>query len=121
MFPPVFTTLNQPQLQVFVGVDPARIYDFGSAPQGVQCPYIVFSAVSNDPLEQISGAPCSDFDVIQIDMYAQSREEVRNMAQVVRDLLDEQGCSNKLNIQMYEPDTGLYRVGFEVLFIINNF
>lgn len=121
MFPPVFTTLNQPELQAFVGTDPVRMYDFGTAPQSVERPYITFTAVSNAPHEQISGAPCSDADTVQIDMYADSREQVRAMARVVRQILDNAGWSNRLNLQMYEPDTGLFRISMDCDFITDNF
>ena len=121
MFPPVFTTLNQPELQAFVGADPVRMYDFGTAPQSVERPYIIFTSISNAPHEQISGAPCSDVDVVQIDMYADSREQVRAMARVVRQILDNAGWSNRLNLQMYEPDTGLFRISMDCDFITDNF
>ena len=68
MLPNVFPVLNTPEIQALVG-NPSRIYDFGSAPPGAKTPYITFWSASGIPHGQLSGAPCSDFDTIQIDIY----------------------------------------------------
>ena len=117
MFPQIFKILNVPALQSKVGAAPARIYDFGVAPADVQKPYIVLQQVANDRLDNVSDAPCGDIDTIQLDIYADTREEVRELARAVRGLLDASGLSNRLILQLQEPDTLLYRVGMEVAFI----
>lgn len=119
MLPPVFKTLNIPDIQQFVGSNPARIYDFGHAPDGTAVPYIVFSQVAGAPHEQISGAPESDSDLVQIDCYADDRGQIRALASAVQAALDGAGQSNRISVQLYEGDTQLYRIGFDVDWIAN--
>lgn len=113
MLPPIFKTLNIPSIQDFVGVNPARIYDFGHAPDGTAAPYIVFFQVAGRPHAQISGAPESDSDLVQVDCYAE-RGRIRSLAKAVQAALDEAGQSNRMVLQSYDNDTQLCRIGFEV-------
>ena len=117
MLPPIFRTLNIPAIQALVGTNPARIYDFGHAPDGTAAPYIVFFQVGGAPHEQISGAPESDTDTVQIDCYAKDRAQIRALAKAVQTALDAAGQSNKLVVQGFDVDTGLYRIGLETSWI----
>lgn len=122
MLPAVFPVLNIPAIRAYVGV-PARIYDFGDAPQDVVKPYITFQNISDTPHNQLSGAPCADFDSIQIDIYAgpeeSGRASIRALARLVRDALDSAGIASRLIIQKREPDTKLFRISIEADFITN--
>ena len=122
MLPNVFPVLNTPEIQALVG-NPSRIYDFGSAPPGAKAPYITFLNVSGIPHDQISGAPCSDSDTVQIDIYAGPQEsgkaQIRKLATLVRDALDGAGIANRLIIQGRDNDTRLFRVSLEADFISN--
>ncbi len=122
MLPNVFPVLNTPEIQAIVG-NPSRIYDFGSAPQDTVKPYITFWNVSGIPHDQLSGAPCSDFDTIQIDIYAgphdSAKAQIRKLATLVRDALDGAGIANRLIIQGRDNDTRLFRVSLEADFINN--
>lgn len=117
MFPPIFKILNVPVVQAKVGADPVRIYDFGSAPADVQKPYMVFQQVANERLNNVSDAPCGDVDSIQLDIYAETREAARDVARVVRTVLDLAGITHHLILQLQEPETQLYRVGFELNYL----
>lgn len=123
MLPNVFATINVPAVQAYVGSVPPRIYDFGSAPQGVVAPYITFSDAADAPYDQISGPPCGDFDTVEIDMYAgpddSQKAVIRALARAVRDVLDSAGIANRLIIQTRETDTKLFRISIEADFITN--
>lgn len=122
MLPNVFPVLNTPEIQALVG-NPSRIYDFGSAPPKAKTPYITFWNVSGIPHDQLSGAPCSDFDAVQIDIYAgpsdSGRAQVRELARLVQSALDNAGIANRLIIQGRDNDTRLFRVSLEADFISN--
>ena len=122
MLPNVFPVLNTPEIQALVG-NPSRIYDFGSAPPEAKAPYITFWNVSGIPHDQLSGAPCSDFDTIQIDIYAgphdSAKAQIRKLATLVRDALDGAGIANRLIIQGRDNETRLFRVSLEADFINN--
>ncbi|RPD90515.1 DUF3168 domain-containing protein [Neisseria weixii] len=114
MLPPIFKTLNTPDIRQMVGENPVRIYDFGHAPDGTLPPYIVFTQISGAPYEQISGVPSADKDLVQIDCYTADRVGCRRLAQLVQTALDNVGQSNRMIIQDYESETALYRIGLEV-------
>ncbi len=114
MFPAIFPILDTPSIQAYVGSNPARIFDFGVAPEETPPPYIIHSWVVDQPYEQLSGPPTADLMMVQIDCYCSTMNEARGLARVMRQRLDEVGLSNRLIIQTYEHDTKLYRVGFEV-------
>ena len=117
MLPPVFETLSQPPVQQYVGTNPTRIFDFGASPANVLRPYIVFSQISGNPSDNISDAPRVDFDAVQIDAYGEDRAQIRALGKAVQAALDDAGVANRLSIQTFEPETGLYRIGFDADFI----
>lgn len=123
MQPPVFPTLSTPAVKALVGSKPVKIYDFDSAPQNVQPPYITWSMVVGQPYDHLSGPPQTDFETVQIDCYAgkeeESRAQARALATAVRDALDAAGVHNRVIIQTRETETKLFRVSIEADFITN--
>lgn len=123
MLPPVFPTLNTLAVQALVGTVPVRIYDFDSAPQNVQTPYIAWSMVLGQPFDHLSGPPQADFETVQIDCYTgpsdAGRAQARALAVAVRNALDAAGVHNRVVIQTRETDTELFRVSIEADFITN--
>lgn len=119
MFPPIFQTLNVADIRAFVGSQPVRIFDFGFAPDGTVYPYITFQQVSGQPFEQISGLPCADRDVVQVDCWAKNRTEVRQLARIVQNVFEAAGQGCRLIGQGYEVDTQVYRVAFEVDWLVS--
>ena len=120
MFAPVLKTISTPAVTAIVG---DRIFSSGMAPQGVITPYITWFVVDGQPYDQISGAPCGDSDLIQIDCYAgpDDRQEkvCIDLAKAVRDALDAAGQVNRLIINHRETDTRLFRIGQQVDFILS--
>ena len=119
ILPPVFRFLNVPSVTAFVGANPVRIYRHGSAPQDTPRPYITWFSVAGQPYDQISGAPCGDFDSVQIDCWSMDDIQVESMATAVRDALDSGGIANRLIVDNRETDTKLYRIGIAADFIRN--
>jgi hypothetical protein len=123
MFPSVFKTLGTTAIKAIVGTNPVRIYDFDAAPQGVVPPYITWLEVTGQPNDQLSGAPGSDRDTVQIDCYAGPDENARAVARslglAVRDALDAAGYYNRLVLSTREETTKLFRVSIEADFITN--
>lgn len=115
MFPPVYQTLRASAAVVAIVGD--RIGAHGEVPQDTARPYITWFVVAGQPQDQISGAPCADFDAIQIDCWHQTDAGIRALATSVRDAIDAVGVSNRVRVNLREPDTKLYRVGIEADFI----
>lgn len=114
---PVFKTLNTPEIQKHVGVNPARIYAFGKAVQNVQSPYITWQLVSSQPYNRLSRAPSADRVMVQIDCYAASEAAASALALSVRSALDNAKAHNEVSLQTYDTDANLYRVCFTATFI----
>jgi hypothetical protein len=91
-----------------------RIYRHGSAPQAVVVPYLTWFLVTGTPEDQLSGAPCSDVDTIQIDVWHNTDTGVEALAYAVRDALDVAGHSNRFVVNTRETDTKIYRIAVQV-------
>jgi len=115
MFPNVYATLRaNATVQTIVG---EKIGRHGSMPQDEAAPYITWFVVADQPHDNLSDPPPSDFNTVQIDCWSEDDKQVATMARAVRDALDAAGVLNRLRIDTREPDTKLYRVGIEADFI----
>lgn len=94
-----------------------RIYRHGSAPQNVVKPYITWFLVSGIPENNISSAPCSDRDTVQIDCWCEGDTDVETLAYAVQSVLDSNMIANRIVIDSRENDTKLYRIALEADFI----
>ena len=117
MLPAVLLTLQTPAVLAIVGGDPVRIFRHGAAPQDTEKPYVTWFEVAGQPYDQLSGTPCGDFDSVQIDCWAKSDMQVEQLAKAVRDAVDAAGISNRLVVNLRDPDTKLFRIGLEADFI----
>lgn len=115
MFPPVYATLRANATVLSTVAD--RISRHGDIEQDATRPYITWFIVSDQPHDEISGPPCSDFITTQIDCWHQTDAGIASLAEAVRDALDAAGVHNRVRINGREPDTRLYRVGIEADFI----
>ncbi|KRD71448.1 DUF3168 domain-containing protein [Lysobacter sp. Root96] len=114
MLPPVYQTIQSPELSAIVG---DKIGRHGSIEQGTQAPYVTWSLVSGQPYDQLSGTPPSDFMPTQIDSWSMDDAQVEVMASTIRTSLDAARICNRIVINQREPDTKLYRIGIEADFI----
>lgn len=115
MLPKVYGLLYaQPAISGAVG---NRIYRHGYALDSPQRPYITWFLVSGSPENQLSGAPCTDFDLVQIDVWSDKDSQVEQIAYVVRDALDAAGHANRFIMNTFDKDTKLFRIGISAEFI----
>lgn len=115
MLPKVYELLYaQPAISGAVG---NRIYRHGYALDSPQRPYITWFLVAGNPEDQLSGVPCTDFDLVQIDAWSDKDSQVEQIAYAVREALDAAGHANRLIMNTFDKDTKLYRIGIEVNFI----
>ena len=115
MLPNVYQTIRQNS--TVVSTVGTRIYRHGSAPQNVQKPYITWFLVSGNPYDNVSAAPCGDRDMVQIDCWSETDEQVETLAYAVRSALDSNLITNRMVINSRENDTKLYRIAIEADFI----
>jgi len=111
MMPPVFTILkSDPSVFAIVGT---RIYRHADAPQGVLKPYIVWSIITGMPDLQLSGAPLSDMDTVQIDCLSQTDSGVEDLAYAIRNALDNARIANRITLNGRDNETRLYRISID--------
>ena len=107
MIPDIFTILNQPSVNAFVG---SRIYGAGHAGDSPQYPYITWQVISGQPNNLLSEAPTIDNARVQINIWSRSESEVRQAAEAARDVLDLFGYQSILIGPQKDPDTKSYRI-----------
>lgn len=115
MLPLVYRLLrSNPEIKQAVG---KAIYRHGIAPLDAPRPYITWFLVSNRPELQLSGTPCTDFDLIQVDVWSEGDAEVERIAGLVRGTFEAEGLAVRVVVNSFEDETKLYRIGLEVDFI----
>jgi hypothetical protein len=115
MLPAVYSLLRQDATVLSIVAN--RIYRHGSAPQETSKPYITWFVVMGMPEVQLSGAPCSDFDTVQIDCWSNQDAQIETLGYAVRKALDDAKIVNRIVQNNREDDTRLYRIGIEADFI----
>ena len=118
MNPPVFSTAKaSPAVLATLGSSPTRLWPFGQAPQNETRPYAVWQVVYGNPDNSLSCIPKEDLFGVQIDAYAKTVSDAREVAEVLRDAYE--ASYNQVtawNGEDWEPATGLWRVSFTVEF-----
>lgn len=110
---------TDPDCIALLGSDPLRFTPFGLAEQGSERPYCVHQILAGTPYNQLGGLPPADHFSVQIDAYADRAIAAEQAATAVLTALERDSrCTvTDWGMQHYEPDTRLYRVGFDVDFI----
>lgn len=120
MYPPVFTLATaSAAVTSLLGSNPTRLYPFGEAPQGVTKPYAVWQLVGGVPENYLGNLPDADNYSVQVDAYAPTATEARNVAEALRDVYEPNGYITNWNGERRDPDTNNYRVSFDVDFIVH--
>lgn len=119
MFPPIFQVCAAaPAVTALIGSSPVRLYPFGEAPEGVTLPYVAWQIVGGAPENFINEAPDADTFNIQVDVYAANAESARQVAQAVRDAVQNRAHIVGLNGEGRDPETRNYRYGFSIDWIV---
>lgn len=115
MYPPIFETCAaDPDVQTNIGVTPTRFYQFGEAPPKVLLPYAVWQTVSGFPENYINEVPDIDRHSIQIDVYASTAAQARDVAKALRDAIEPYAHVTSWRGEDRDPDTRNFRISFDV-------
>lgn len=115
MFPPVFeTAVASPDVIAWLGVGPTRLFLFGEATQKTQKPYAVWQVVGGSPENYLANPPNVDHWVTQIDVYAETSDDVRAVAEALRDAFQAVAYVTGWRGESRSPETTLYRYSFDV-------
>lgn len=122
MFPPIFPTIAaSSSVKALIGSNPVRFYQFGmNTTQPQVYPYAVWQRVFGQPNNFLGDVPDSDNYTVQVDVYAKSANEARNVALALRDALEQPLTSYITNWlgESIDPDIGNYRFTFQNEWIV---
>lgn len=120
MYPPIFEVCAaDPAVTALLGTDPVRLFPFGEAPQDSDRPYAVWQVVTGAPENYVNQIPDIDSWTVQIDVYAPSVAESRNIAQVLRNAVEPEAHVVLWGGEYREPTTNFYRYSFDVDWFTN--
>lgn len=127
MTPPIFETVDVTGVQAVLktGNGPLRFYMFGRAPQlpaeKPVYPYAVWQLSYGAPENYLNERPDVDSLGVQVDVYAspqQGSAVARQVAQALRDALEDACYITAWRGESVDPETGNFRFGFDCDWIV---
>lgn len=91
-----------------------RLYPFGEAPQDDAKPYAVWQVVYGSPENYLGNLPDIDSYGIQVDVYAKTASEARNVAMALRNAIEPVAHVVGWDGESRDPATRAYRHSFTV-------
>lgn len=95
-----------------------RIYPFGTAPQDVVKPYVVYQEIAGNPFNMLSCRPKDDRVVLQVDVYALKPDDSTKVARAIRYAIETESYILAYRGEIREPETKAYRTSFDVDWIV---
>lgn len=119
MFAPIYETLNTPQIQALLG-SPIRLFSFGDAGDGpVAKPYVLWQTISGEPENYLGTRPNVDSLSIQVDVYADSADQAREVTRAVVDRLEAVAYVVAWRGESRDRETRDWRVSFDVDWLVH--
>lgn len=123
MIPPIFPAINaSSDVKALIGASPVRFWSFDSAPrkgeQFYALPYCTWQLVSGLPENNLDSPACMDAATTQIDVWAATIASARDVANKCRTALESVAYVTRWGGEEKETETGLYRISFDVEWII---
>lgn len=78
------------------------------APQGATFPRILYSLVTSNPANGFD-VPVIDNALVSIDVYATTRQQMRQLADAVRVALETTGLMRGVILEEFQPESKVYR------------
>jgi hypothetical protein len=120
MYPPIFEIVSaDSDVQTNLGTSPTRFYPFGEAPPRVQKPYAVWQMITGFPENYLGQVPDLDAYSIQVDIYAETADGARDVAQALRNAIEPSAHIIAWRGEERDPDTRNYRVSFDVDWLVS--
>lgn len=124
MLPNLFPLLAASSaVTAIIGSNPVRFYRHGSAPQGVQAPYVTHRAIDMIPLNTLSDVPRADRSRVQISCWSDNAGTgsagVETLAKAVRDAIEPRWDVEDFRVLGQDPETMRYRIDLDVLVFVH--
>jgi hypothetical protein len=115
MFPPIFSVVSSDaNVLAVLGANPVRFFLFGLATPATPKPYAVWQTIGGSPENYLDRRPDIDSYVLQVDIYGTTAAQCREAARAVRDAIELHCHITSWRGESRDPETGLYRLGFDV-------
>jgi len=115
MYAPLFAIASASStVKALIGSNPVRCYPFGSAPQGVALPYVVWQSIPGRPENYLGDLPDVDKFGIQVDVYGMTESSSRAVAQSLRDVIEPVAHITAWRGESTDPETLHKRFSFDV-------
>lgn len=117
MYPPIFAVCAaSPAVRALLGEGDGtvKLFLFGLAPQNVKTPYAVWQTIGGLPENYITNVPDIDSFSVQVDVYASSAAEAREVAAALRDAIEPHAHVVGWRGDSRDPETKNYRYSFDV-------
>lgn len=108
-----------PTVQALLGGALPRIYPFGSAPQEVAKPYVVYQWIGGSPFNMINCRPDADRASLQVDVYGLTTQSTTTVAKAIRNAIELDSYITGYRGDMRDEETKLYRTSFDVDWLVN--
>ena len=118
MVPPLYPILSVNAAVVALLGAPIRCYPFGSAPQGVQDPYVVWQVIGGSPENYLQDRPDADSYDVQLDVYGRDESDVLAVARTIRDAVETRAHISRWGGHSQDPSTKRWRINFDVAFVV---
>ena len=113
--PPIYETARQSADVLTLLGDPTRLYGFGENDDiPAVMPYAVWQQISGRPENFLSGRPDADHYSMQIDVYADTAQEARDVADALCAALELHCYITSWRGQSRDIETESFRISFDV-------
>jgi hypothetical protein len=95
-----------------------RIYPWGTAPQDVAKPYVVYQWIGGAPFNLLNCRPDADRASLQVDVYGLSTQSTTAVAKAIRYAVEMQSYVTSYRGDMRDEETKLYRTSFDLDWLV---
>lgn len=119
IYPKIFELIkNDLSVQAVLGVNPVRFFPFGNAPEKLNQPvYAVWQTIAGTPQNTLCCAPSSDIWIIQVDVWGNTANDVRNAATALIECLEKTCYIQRIGGDSIDFETKKYNYNFDVQII----
>lgn len=119
MIAPIFPVCSaSAEVNALIGGDRLRLYPFGLQDDVVVYPYAVWQNITGEPENYLGQRPDADAFTLQVDVYADTPDEVIAVAQALRDAIEPHAHITRWGDQTRDESTKRYRYSFDVDWIV---
>ncbi|WP_293649722.1 DUF3168 domain-containing protein [uncultured Pantoea sp.] len=119
MIAPIFAVCSSSlEVNRLIGGETLRLYPFGMQEDNVVYPYAVWQNVSGEPENYLAQRPDADSFTLQVDAYANTPDEVIEVAAALRDAIEPHAYISRWGSQEIDVKTKRYRYSFDVDWIV---